>query len=1019
MKCKINNSPTFFEIDTGSYLSTINISELRKLPDIKINKTCARAKGYGNNSIHFLGEIELNFRCGNYENNHLFYVVSKNNVSLLGRDICSKMNIKLELPDTNINSLKNEVLHKYEDYLSGNFVSCVTEKVSLPMKENSKPIFFKARSVPIRYKKLVHDELQRLQDCNILTKVLSSSWCSPTVNVLKKDNTIRLCGDYSQTINKFMKITRYPLPSIEDVISDVGNAKYFSKIDLQTAFLQVPLDDASKPYTTINTHEGLFMFNFLPLGTSASPAIFQNFVCKVLAEIRSIVIYQDDILIMTETMDQHNCVLDKVLNALKNAGVKINHKKCEFFTEKVNYLGHIFDGEGVHPNQEKIRAIIDAPKPQNIKQLQSFIGLCNFYNRFIRNFSDVFAPLYLLLKKDVEFSWGKDQQKCFDIIKKLFKTDIVLRTFDPNLETALETDASCVGIGAVLMQKYPDGYYPCQFASRSLNSAEKNYSQIEREGLSVIFGCERFKKFLLGKKFVIKNDHLPLRKLFGSNSLIPVTCSARLQRWSLKLSMFEYEFEYIKGIDNVNGDFLSRLPLPETSEIEEPYELIFVIKSLDQMPITCEDIRKHTDENKDLLKLKEYILNGFPSKLDPELAKFNNIIDELSIVKGCIMYRNRVYIPENIRSEVLQQFHANHPGISSMKQLTRALIWYPGLDKDAEEMVRSCSTCQDNQSKPSQNNTVEWPKPERRWSRIHIDHFFYENNIFLVVVDAYSKYIECIIVNSVSSNCTIEALREIFSRNGLSDSIVSDNATSFASYEFKQFCLQNNIIHVTPAPYCPFSNGQAERSVQVIKKLLKKNVTGTIKTRLHNVLLYYRSTPHSITKVAPAVSLNNRKLVTLRDRINPNFVSSNQTEGKKIRCFEVGDNVLVLNVRPGPKWYRGIVVEKLGINIYDVYINDLDMMWRRHTNQLKHYKCNNNDDNVVSADNNNFDLIDIHMGDTAYHSDVAICDTDENNSSDLQTITDVSAQNQTDISADRVLPRRSSRVPKPVIILDL
>ena len=160
-------------------------------------------------------------------------------------------------------------------------------------------------------------------------------------------------------------------------------------------------------------------------------------------------------------------------------------------------------------------------------------------------------------------------------------------------------------------------------------------------------------------------------------------------------------------------------------------------------------------------------------------------------------------------------------------------------------------------------------------------------------------------------------------------------------------------------------------------------------------------------------------MVTLRDRINPNFVSSNQTEGKKIRCFEVGDNVLVLNVRPGPKWYRGIVVEKLGINIYDVYINDLDMMWRRHTNQLKHYKCNNNDDNVVSADNNNYDLIDIHMGDTAYHSDVAIFDTDENNSSDLQTITDMSAQNQTDISADRVLPRRSSRVPKPVIILDL
>ena len=157
------------------------------------------------------------------------------------------------------------------------------------------------------------------------------------------------------------------------------------------------------------------------------------------------------------------------------------------------------------------------------------------------------------------------------------------------------------------MQQYDDGLYPCQFASRTLNSSEKNYSMIEKEGLSVIFGCDKFRNFLLGKKFTIRSDHQPLKKLFSNNSPIPVSWSARLQRWRLKLSQFDYDIEFIQGKDNVNSDFLSRLPLPETSKIEEPYEVIFSLKTLDKMPITCSDIRDHTDRDEKLFKLKSYV----------------------------------------------------------------------------------------------------------------------------------------------------------------------------------------------------------------------------------------------------------------------------------------------------------------------------------------------------------------------------------------------------------------------------
>ena len=490
------------------------------------------------------------------------------------------------------------------------------------------------------------------------------------------------------------------------------------------------------------------------------------------------------------------------------------------------------------------------------------------------------------------------------------------------------------GIGSCLMQKHPEGWMPTQFASRSLNAAERNYSQIEREALSVLFGVEKFKKFILGAKFIVKNDHNPLKKLFGSTSPIPENVSARIKRWALRLSQFDFDFQYIQGKDNVNGDYLSRFPLKDTSTIHEPYELIFVIKSLNKLPINCHDIKKHTDEDKSLSKLKSYILNGFPSNLDSDLKEFKNIVDEISIVHGCLMFRNRVIIPKSIRAEVLECFHENHPGISAMKNLTRSVIYYFGLDKDVERLCKQCKICQNSQDKPPQNNTIEWPIPEKKWSRIHVDHFFREGKTFFLAIDAKTKYVECNLVNSTSSVCTIKALREFFSRNGLPHTIVSDNASNFTSFEFKEFLRQNNIEHITPPPFSSPTNGLAERTVRTLGKFLGKNKCGDMHTRLCNILLHYRSTPHSITKISPSVALNNRKILTLKDQISPNNVVFPKKEGKVVKSYSIGDNILALSCRPGKKWYNGVIVDKEGVNIYSVFIKELNQTWRRHSNQI-------------------------------------------------------------------------------------
>ena len=262
--------------------------------------------------------------------------------------------------------------------------------------------------------------------------------------------------------------------------------------------------------------------------------------------------------------------------------------------------------------------------------------------------------------------------------------------------------------------------------------------------------------------------------------------------------------------------------------------------------------------------MKQYIRHGFPHNVDAAIKPFKNVSDYLTICEGCVMYRDRVFIPLKLRGKVLEQFHSDHPGIVAMKSIVRSLVWYPGIDRDVERLVQSCSVCVQNRSKPSQNKTVEWPKPNKKWSRIHIDHFFVENKILFVVVDALTKYMECEIVSSTNVAETIDCLRTIFSRHGLPDIVVSDNFSSFLSYEFQKFLRDNCIEHLTIAPGHAPTNGQAERSVQVLKRLLSKNSKGSFKNRLSSSLLYYRNVPHSSTGISPSVALNGRRYVTLK-----------------------------------------------------------------------------------------------------------------------------------------------------------
>lgn len=942
INCTIYNRSVPFELDTGAAVSTISEKFAYSL-NLKIRKSTKIIKAYGNNAVNLVGEVYIPITYDNVTVKHTFYVISNTLVNLLGRDLFNDFKFQIvHKPDYySVNRITSDIYEEFAHYFSENFESNVKDLVRLNVQDGAIPIYCKARTVPVRLKEQLKQELNRLVSSGIISKVHSSCWASPIVTVIKKSGELRICSDFSATINKYIKPVNCVLPTIDQVINSVGQAKVFSKIDLSQAFLQLPIHPDFKEYLVVNTPEGLFKYNFLPFGCTASSGIFQSFMCKILDNIPGVVIYQDDVLVMSSDHESHKVLLRTVLNRLKDAGLKLQYKKCSFFTEQIDYLGYIFNSNGVYANPDKINAILHAPIPNNVKQVQSFVGLCNFYSRFIPNFSHYMTPMYKLLKKNTNFDWTDVHQQSFQKLKELFVSENILSHYNAEHDTSIETDASSYGVGAVLLQRPNKNsrWVPVQFASRTLNNAEQSYSQIEREAASVIFAVDKFRQFLLGSHFTIFNDHKPLFTLFAKDKPVPISCSARVQRWALKLSQYDYSFVYSKGSDNMVSDFLSRLPLSETVTEVEPYELICAINTLNESLLSHEIVKEYTERDKNLTQLKFFIKYGCPNKIvNKELSQYKSHVQYMTIVKGCILFHNRVLIPVALRERVLDLFHQNHPGIVAMKSLARSLIWFPGLDRDVEYLVKSCNVCQSVRNKPSHNSHVSWPSPSRPWQRLHIDHFHYENKTCLIVIDALSKYIEVEIVKNLSVEETIDTLRIIFSRHGLPDIICSDNATSFSAALFSSFLNSQGIEHVTSPPYSPSSNGQAEVGVRVIKSLLRKQQQGEpLRNRLARVLFYYRCVPHNITQIAPAVALNNRRLVSLKDRINPiysNSKSNLQGGVRQLRQFEIGDDVLALNMRGGPKWYKARVVQKLAINVYEVLVPELDVIWKRHWNQL-------------------------------------------------------------------------------------
>ncbi|XP_041969286.1 uncharacterized protein K02A2.6-like [Aricia agestis] len=713
LKIIVNSVPISFEVDTGSKISAINCEFYRKyFSHSKISGTKLKLHSYTGGTIEPLGFIIVSAQCVDAHGETRaaralpLYVIPGGGPPLLGRAWLRCLHLdKINIALYNIEShgesehIVQKLSREFADVFAPGLGTC-TSRFSLRLRD-SKPIFIKARNLPLAMRKPVEAELDRLVQEGTIVKIQNSEYGTPIVPVVKRNGDIRICGDYKVTVNPQLVREPYPLPRIEELYATLSGAQVFSKIDLAHAYEQFLLDDDSQACTAISTHVGTFKYIRTPYGLSCIPEKFQKFMEEVMRGVPMTVVFIDDICVGGVSFSDNLRNLREVLARLQNVGLRIKFDKCEFFKSKVCYLGHVIDKNGLHPDDKKVAAILKAPRPEDVTQLKAFLGLVNYYGKFIAHLSTILYPLYKLLKKDTPWKWNTTCDEAFSQIKRMLSSDVVLAHYDPNVELVLSVDSSAYGIGAVLAHRYKDGSEkPICYSSRTLSSAELSYSQLDKEALAIYFGVIKNHQYLYGRNFTIRTDHKPLSHIFGDKIGIPQSAASRLQRYAARLAAYTFSIEWINSASNAPADCLSRLPLQSKYVTEDDDSISYLFFIENEFPINYKDIAKATARGSILRNVVRYISVGWPKDVSHKEKCYFDRRKDLLIENGCIVFNYRIVVPPVYRKKILAELHEGHLGIVKMKSIARSYVYWPGIDAEIENICKSCSACRQQRDLP-------------------------------------------------------------------------------------------------------------------------------------------------------------------------------------------------------------------------------------------------------------------------------------------------------------------------------
>lgn len=676
-----------------------------------------------------------------------------------------------------------------------------------------------------------------------------ADWVNSTVVVDKPGGSVRVCLD-PRDLNVAIKREHYPLPTVEEIASRCTGAKLFTTLDAKKAFYQIKLDKESQKLLTFTTLFSRFRYLRMPMGIKSAPEEYQQRMELVFEGLDGVEVMMEDILVHGRNEQEHDARLQAALQRARQNNLKLNQKKSKIKQKEVKYLGHIFTGEGLKTDPEKVRAILEMPRPTDKTGVQRVLGVLNYVSKFIPNMSDLTAPLRQLLIKETVWHWDEQQEKSFQAIKRTLTAAPVLAYYNPTESLTLQVDASSTGLGAVLIQDDR----PVAYASKALTPTQQSYSQLEKELLAVVFGCSKFDEYIVGRHVKVETDHKPLESITKK----PLHAAPlRLQRMLVQLQRYpNITLTYKRGEEMYFADTLSRAYLKETLVNTEVLEVSFLDHMISDTQI--DRFADATAKDVNLSLLQSVVLAGWLERKEQTPTKIHdywNTRDEITISQGLLLKGEKIIVPEELRNEMVEKLHCSHLGINKTLQRAREVLCWPRMNQDIKESIQQCPKCLENQ--PKQRAEPLHEIPPLPWSKVGTDLLLKDGRNYIVTVDYYSKWPELTLLNSCTSAAVITALKSQFARYGITSVLISDNGPCYSSQDFfKDFTTECDIQHIKSSPGYPKSNGQAERTVRTVKAMLEKAKDP------YSALLAHRNTPIDGVNLSPAQMLMGRRLRT-------------------------------------------------------------------------------------------------------------------------------------------------------------
>ena len=702
----------------------------------------------------------------------------------------------------------------------------------IPLIEGSKPAFKKIYPMNETQLKALKEYLDENLKKGFIRESQSPAGY-PLFFVPKKGGKLRPVIDYRQ-LNEITVKNRYPLPLIGEMMDRLRGANWFTTMDIKGAYNLIRMKEGEEWKTAFRTKYGLYEYLVMPFGLTNAPASFQSFINNVLRGYLDdfVVVYLDDILIYSENLEQHRKHVHKVLEQLDKADLRIEPEKSHFHKQEVDFLGFVISPNQIKMDPRKIKAILEWPRPQNVKDIQSFLGFGNFYRRFIQGYSKIVNPLTKLTRKGVPFTWGTEQQRAFDELRERFTKAPVLTTFDPNKQITLETDASDYAIGACLSQPDQNNkLHPVAYYSRTMSPAEMNYDIHDKELLAIVVAFEQWKVYLEGPQYPVQvlTDHKNLT-FFTSTKVL----NRRQVRWAEELAKFNYKISYQKGSENNRADALSR----RSDYIANKKPISHAIfTTQDNGDIVHNTQRLAATLQEQDVYWKNEILECY--KTDPFAQTLQKTGPAGFVLEnnGLWTVENRIYVPTKLHEKVIQEIHdQDHQGIGRTMERIMRHYYVPQLRKKVEKHILSCHKCQTNKNERHKPYGMlqPIPAPKGAWECLTMDFItdlpkskgYNANTIhdtIVVIVDKLTKYAYFLPFEKTGTAKQLAYLMvdRIFATHGMPSKLITDRDKLFLSQFWQTSMEMMGVKHKKSTAYHPQTDGQTERVNQTLEQYLR------------------------------------------------------------------------------------------------------------------------------------------------------------------------------------------------------